>query len=105
VQDDLDVDVFFADRRMGYHSGGAARSVSHPVPDLYYRGYAHLPELGQEAWVSQIGGFRELYEGIRDHYAKERPLAGCDGLMAVAVQRVLHSVLLSASDGGRLVSF
>jgi predicted dehydrogenase len=100
--DQFDIELYFADRRLSYLSGGAEQRSWHGEADLFYQGYNHLAENGG-ASIGQIGGFRELYHNIRQHLEFGQTLAGCDGVGAVLVQAVLAAAVRSAEDGGTLI--
>jgi UDP-N-acetyl-2-amino-2-deoxyglucuronate dehydrogenase len=97
--DQLDIELYFADQRLSYLSGGAEQRAWHSEADLFYQGYSHLAE-GGGASTGQIGGFRELYDNVHQHLAFNQPLTGCDGTGAVLVQAVLAAVVRSTEDGG-----
>jgi len=98
--DQFDIDIYFADQRLSYLSGGAEQRSWLGEDDLNYQGYRHLAEVSDGASTGQIGGFRELYDNIRLYLEWGQPLAGCDGAGAVLVQTALAAVIHSAKDGG-----
>jgi predicted dehydrogenase len=98
--DQFDIDIYFADQRLSYLSGGAEQRLWRGEDNLYYQGYRHLAEAGDSASTGQIGGFRELYDNIREYLELEQPLAGCNGADAILVQTALAAVVRSAKDGG-----
>jgi len=101
--DQFDIELYFADQRLSYLSGGAEQRSWRGKADLFYQGYDHLAESNDGASIGQIGGFRELYQDIHQHLEFGRPLGGCDGTGAVLVQAVLAAVVDSAEHGGTLI--
>ncbi len=102
--DQFEIDVFFSDRVLSYTAGGAAQLVRTARQDLHYRGFSHLPAEADDVWAGQVGGFREIYEGLRDHLVNGSALGGCTGREALEVQSVIEGVRESASADGRVVN-
>lgn len=98
--DQFDIELYFAGQRLSYLSGGAEQRSWQSEADLFYQGYNHLAESVDGASIGQIGGFRELYQNIRQHLEFGQPLEGCDGASAVLVQAVLAATIHSAENGG-----
>ena len=98
--DQFEGEFLFPDRRMELANGGTEKRCYKPIGDLYYPGYAQLgaPEELEAPWP--VGGFRELYEVIRDHLNQGMLLPGCEGVDALAGLAIQEAVMRSVAAGG-----